>query len=99
MFLFDLNESIEEPIEVVKNMNKHQPHKKYTGKFSMFLLNNAEKIIVNNAIINRGLNIVQKIPKTESLYLDAKFFFTISSNKNISFFLSKTIKPHIIFLI
>ena len=51
-----------------------------------------ENTIVNKAIINNGLKIVQRTPKTDSLYLDEKFFFTISSNKNKSFFLIKFIK-------
>ena len=89
---------MEELIEFVKNMNTHHAHKKYTGKFAILCLNSVEKIIVNKAIINRGLKKVQKIPKMESLYFDVKFFLTISSNKKISFFLIKLIKSTIIFL-
>ena len=84
-------------IELLKNENKHHPDKKYIGKFSIFLLKSVENIIVNNAIINNGLNIVHKIPKTDSLYFDEKFFLTISSSRNISFFLIIFIKPTLFF--
>ena len=99
MFLFNLKESMEELIEFVKNMNIHHAHKKYTGKFAILCLNSVEKIIVNKAIINRGLKKVQKIPKMESLYFDVKFFLTISSNKNNSFLFNKLIKPTLFFYI
>lgn len=65
----------------------------------MFLLKSVENMIVNNAIINSGLKIVQRIPKKELLYFDEKFFLIIHSNKNNSFFFIKLIKTPKIFII
>ncbi len=49
-------------------------------------------------IINNGLIMLQNMPKTDSLYFEAKFFLTISSSKK-RFFLFITTKPHIKILI
>ena len=92
MVLFPLIEFIDTPIAPLKKSKIHFADKKYTGKLSIFPPKTVENMIVNIAIINNGFNMLQNIPKTESLYFDAKFFLTISSSKKNSFLFIKFMK-------
>jgi len=68
-------------VVVEKNSNKILPEIIYNAKFSIFLENNAENMIVKTIICKSGLIRLHKIPNTEPLYLFLMSLPTINDRR------------------